>query len=86
MYYIKCKPNFSEKKKVYKTLTNKYKNVGSLEFKLEDGIKKVFVFRPLRQKEFRPLGDIIIGLDEIPSSQIFNGEIPINKLKTLNIN
>lgn len=86
LYYIKYKPNFSEKKKVYKTLTNKYKKVGTLEFKLDDGIKKMFVYRPLRTKEFRPLGDIIVGLDEVPENQVFKGEISISKLKTFLFN
>ena len=42
---LNTKPHFSEKKKIYKTLT-KYKKAGTLDFKLENGVKKVFVFRP----------------------------------------
>lgn len=86
LYYIKYKPSFSEKNNIYKTNTNKYKKLGSLEFKMNDSVKKVFVYRPLRQKKFRPLGDIIIGLDEVPINQIFKGEIPISNIRTTLVN
>lgn len=90
LYYLKYRPNFSIRNKLYTTLTNNYKKLGKIAFKYNDGktVKTAHFYRPLRSGEYRPLGDIIINEGEYSASRIqqLNGELPIYEVKTAIVN
>ena len=86
LYYMKYRPNFSIKNKLYTSRTNNYKKLGKLSFKYTSGTetKTAHFYRPLRQGEYRPLGDIIVDEDNYTEARIreLNGEIPIYEINT----
>lgn len=89
LYYLKYRPNFSIRNKLYTTLTNNYKKLGKLSFKYNDGTTQTAHFyRPIRIGEYRPLGDILINERDYPASRILelNGELPIYEVKTAIVN
>ena len=91
MYYLRYRPSFSIRNKIYTTTTNKYKKLGKLEFKFENSENKSRIahfYRPLRKGEYRPLGDIIIDQDIYAPSRIkeLNGDIPVFEVNTTMIN
>ena len=90
LYYLKYRPNFSIKNKIYTTLTTSYKKIGKLSFKYGIGneIKTAHFYRPIRQGEYRPLGDIIVDESDYTPSRIaeLNGELPIYEIKTALVN
>ena len=91
LYYLKYKPNFSIRNKIYTSLTNTYKKLGKLEFKYKKGGSKSSIahfYRPLRQGEYRPLGDIIVDEHNYSKSKLLelNGELPIFEIKTILVN
>ena len=90
LYYLKYRPNFSVKNKVYTSITNNYKKLGKLTFKYKtgDAVRRAHFYRPLRQGEYRPLGDIIVDEDDYPESRIreLNGELPVYEINTLLVN